>query len=197
MQGGMGPGQTRPSSELGASFIVPASGTGSQTGQAHGSELGTNLPAQGGAMHRCGVQEPDPPDPPAAMVPPVPLAPAAPIVPPETEDPPAAMVPPDPPAIPPETMDPPVLPTTPPETWPPLVAPPAVVPPPGFKLVWLLQAKPTKLAKRRVATPLDILNIGSSVCPRAAICMPRLAPCVLRRFSRADADIGCDAGSEI
>jgi hypothetical protein len=51
--------------------------------------------------------------------------------------------------------------------WP--ATPPAPpVPPPGFRPAWLTQARFSRPAARRAATPIDILNIGSSGCsPRA------------------------------
>ena len=149
-QEGRGPGQIG-ASRPAASFVAPASGVGGQMGQPQGSGFGWKPLTQASAGHAVGRQ---------ALAPP---APAVPFVPP-------ALTPPEP--MPPElpaTMPP--TPTVPPEppVWPLAATPPAPpVSPPGFRPAWLTQARFSRPAARRAATPIDILNIGSSGCsPRA------------------------------
>ena len=157
-------GQTGVVSVPPASLVTPASGFGPQTGQPQGSGFGWNPPTQVSAGHATGRHGPFPPGPPVPLIPPAPT-PSEPMVPPEL-----------PATIPPTPAAPAEPPTTPP-VCPPLAAPPA--PPgssPGFRPAWLVQATPSGPPTRRTATPVDILNIGFSVCSTAASSMSSLAP---------------------
>ena len=155
--GRWGAGGQGPRTEFGrlgrpASFVAPASGVGGQMGQPQGSGFGWKPLTQASAGHAVGRQ---------ALAPP---APAVPLVPP-------ALTPPEPSAARAARHNatdtdcatratglasgrprPQHLPVS----------------PPGFRPAWLTQARFSRPAARRAATPIDILNIGSSGCsPRS------------------------------